>query len=75
MEHEEKWLSVEQVADYLGVKPDTVYTWISKKDLPAHKVGRLWKMKAREIDEWVRTGHAVARSAQAGRAGSKEQES
>ena len=56
MQHEEKWLSVEQVADYLGVKPDTVYTWISKKGLPAHKVGRLWKMKTREVDEWVRSG-------------------
>ena len=26
--------------------------------LPAHKVGKLWKFKKDEVDEWVRTGHA-----------------
>lgn len=56
MQQQERWLSVDEVADYLGVQPDTVYTWISKKGLPAHKVGRLWKMKTNEVDEWVRSG-------------------
>jgi integrase len=26
--------------------------------LPAHRVGRLWKFKATEVDEWVRAGSA-----------------
>ena len=53
MEH--RWLSVEELAAYLGVSKDTVYTWISEKDLPALKVGRLWKAKQSEVDEWVRS--------------------
>jgi len=65
MQGQERWLSVDEVAEYLGVKPDTVYTWISKKGLPAHKVGRLWKMKTDEVDQWVRSGRA--RQPEAGR--------
>ena len=53
-----RWLSVEEVAEYLGVSKDTVYGWITKRSMPAHKVGRLWKFKTGEVDEWVRMGSA-----------------
>ncbi len=55
---ENRWLSVEEIATYLGVSKDTVYNWINKKKMPAHKVGRLWKFKIGEVDEWVRNGGA-----------------
>ncbi len=55
-----RWLSVEEIAEHLGVKPDTVYKWITrKKGMPAHKVGRLWKFKLGEIDAWVKRGGAA----------------
>jgi len=41
--NENRWLSVQDIAAYLGVKNETVYVWIAKKRMPAHKVGRLWK--------------------------------
>ena len=37
---------------------DSVYRWIESKGLPAHRVGRLWKFKLSEIDEWVQAGGA-----------------
>ncbi|NGQ93389.1 helix-turn-helix domain-containing protein [Rhodobacter sp. HX-7-19] len=55
----DRWLSVEEIADYLGVSRDTVYGWIAKREMPAHKVGRLWKFKSDEVDGWVRTGRAA----------------
>ena len=51
---EDRWLSVDEIAAYLGIKRDTVYKWINDKGLPAHKIGRLWKFKKDEIDCWVR---------------------
>ena len=54
----EPWVSVEQIAEHLGVKRDSIYRWIDRKSLPAHRVGRLWKFKASEVDEWVRAGGA-----------------
>ncbi len=56
---EDRWLSVDEVGLYLGVKRDTVYKWISEKSLPAHKIGRLWKFKREEVDQWVRSGGAA----------------
>ena len=53
----EKWSSLEEIASHLGVSKDTVYLWISNKKLPAHKIGRLWKFKKSEVDEWVRRGN------------------
>ena len=52
------WLSVDEIASHLGIKRDTVYLWIEKRGLPAHKVGRLWKFQVTEVDEWVRSGRA-----------------
>jgi excisionase family DNA binding protein len=55
---EDRWLSVDEIGDYLGIKRDTVYKWISEKGMPAHKIGRLWKFKKDEVDTWVRDGKA-----------------
>lgn len=55
----DRWLSVEEIAEYLGVSKDTVYAWISKRSMPAHRIGRLWKFKSGEVDEWVRSGGAA----------------
>lgn len=54
----EPWLSADEIATHLGVSKDTVYVWISAQNMPAHKVGRLWKFQASEVDEWVRQGGA-----------------
>lgn len=55
---EDRWLSVDEIAAYLGIKRDTVYVWIERRSMPAHKVGRLWKFKKDEVDEWIRSGGA-----------------
>jgi excisionase family DNA binding protein len=54
----ERWLSVNEIAAHLGVNPDTIYKWITRKSMPAHKVGRLWKFLATEVDAWVKGGLA-----------------
>lgn len=53
-----RWLSVEEIAIHLGVSKDTIYAWREKKGLPAHRIGRFWKFKADEVDDWVRSGSA-----------------
>jgi len=56
---EDRWLSVDEVAAYLGVNRDTIYKWIERKNMPAKKVGRLWKFKRDQVDEWVNAGHSA----------------
>lgn len=54
MTTEERWVGVDDVATHLGVAKDSVYRWIEDRDLPAHRVGRLFRFKLSEVDEWVR---------------------
>lgn len=35
-----------------------IYRWIEEKGLPAYRVGRHWKLKLEEVDQWVREGGA-----------------
>jgi excisionase family DNA binding protein len=56
---QERWLSVDEIAAHLGVNPDTIYKWITRKRMPAHKLRRLWKFLASEADQWVKGGHAA----------------
>ena len=56
-ETNEKWSNLEETAEYLGVTKDTIRNWIKKTDIPAHKIGRLWKFS--EIDEWVKSGKSA----------------
>ena len=58
----ENWVTLKEVQAYLGVSRETVLAWISKRKMPACKVGRLWKFKISEVDEWVRSGGAEERN-------------
>lgn len=55
---ENRWFSMTEICEHLGISRDTAIKWISKKSLPAHKLGRLWKFKIIEVDNWVRSGGA-----------------
>lgn len=55
---DDRWLSVDEICAHLGISRDTVYKWIDRKEMPAHRVGRLWKFKKNEVDDWVRAGGA-----------------
>lgn len=56
---EDRWLSVDEISAYLGIRRDTVYKWIRRRNLPAHKAGRLWKFRKEEVDSWVRNGEVL----------------
>ena len=58
----ERWLSIDEISEHLGVKKDTIYKWVAKKKMPAHKVGRLLKFRIKEVDKWVLTGKASGKS-------------
>jgi excisionase family DNA binding protein len=60
---DDRWLSVDEIAEHLGVSKDSVYGWVSSGRMPGHRVGRLWKFKRAEVDEWVRAGGAAAATA------------
>lgn len=52
----DRWLSVDEIADYLGVSRDSIDTWITRCGMPGHKSRSLWKFKTAEVAERVRAG-------------------
>lgn len=56
----DKWVSIEYAAEYLDISQDTIRNWIKKENgIPAHKIGKLWKFKLSELDEWVKSGKSA----------------
>ena len=45
-------MTLEEVAAYLKVKPQTIYTWAQEKKIPGAKLGKEWRFKKSIIDEW-----------------------
>jgi len=46
-------LTIEEVAKYLRVSERTVYDWAQKGEIPAGKIGTVWRFKKDEIEKWV----------------------
>lgn len=62
---DDRWQSVQEIAEYLGVSTDSVYRWVEQRGLPVHRIGRLLRFKCSDVDRWVRgqeSGRAYAGS-------------
>ena len=46
-------LTIDEVAKYLRVSERTVYDWAHKGEIPAGKIGTVWRFKKSEIEKWV----------------------
>lgn len=58
MNNEDRWINLEEASEYLGVNKDTIRNWIKNinSNIPAHKIGKLWKFKKSELDNWIKSG-------------------
>lgn len=56
---DDRWISLEEAASYMDVTKDTVRNLIKKTEIPAHKIGKLWKFKKSELDEWIKSGNSA----------------
>ena len=55
----ERWYSLKEIMDRLGVSCDTVLAWINKKNMPTSKMGKLWKFKISGVDELVKAANVA----------------
>lgn len=48
-------MTVKEAAEYLGIKPSTLYKYIKQGVIPAFKIGSLWRFKKSALDRWIST--------------------
>lgn len=48
-----KLYSVKEVADILDMNPETIKRYIHREELKAYKVGREWRIKVSDLEEFV----------------------
>ena len=58
LEITDRWLSVQEIAQYLGISRETIYRWVESDKIPAHKVGKQWKFQVSEVNSWIKSGEA-----------------
>ena len=46
-------LTLEEVAAYLRLTPQTIYKWAQEKRIPAAKLGKEWRFRKSIIDRWL----------------------
>ncbi len=45
-------MTLEEIAKYLKLKPQTIYVWAQEGKIPAAKLGKEWRFKKTIIDKW-----------------------
>ena len=58
MDIKDRYYSMPEICKHVGISRDTALRWISTKNMSAHKIGKNWKFKISEIDEWIKSGQA-----------------
>lgn len=58
----DRWLSMEEICQYVGASADTILRWINSNGMPASKAGRFWKFKKNKVDAWIEAGGAANNS-------------
>jgi len=55
----DRWMTIQEVADYLHVSQDLIYRLAQKGKIPASKVGGRWRLKRELIDRWMAAQSAI----------------
>lgn len=55
----EKWSTIDEIAEHIKVHKDTIRVWIKENKIPAHKIGRQWRFKISEIEDWIKSGKSA----------------
>ena len=53
---DDRWLSMKEICAYLGVSHDTISRWIANYNMPSMKMGKCWKFKKDQIEDWLAKG-------------------
>jgi PTS system nitrogen regulatory IIA component len=59
MKTNDKWLTIDELAQYLKMGRTKLYTMAQQGKVPGNKVGSQWRFDREEIDQWIKSGDAA----------------
>jgi excisionase family DNA binding protein len=62
----ERLMDIEELADYLRLKKQTIYNWLHQSKISGIKVGGVWRFDRRDIDSWLKSRRRLSKDARAG---------
>ena len=55
-------IDIDELAEYLKLKKQTIYNWLNQGKISGMKVGGVWRFDRRDIDTWLRSKKRVSTS-------------
>jgi excisionase family DNA binding protein len=47
-------MTIDELAEYLGLQKQTIYNWLHQKKISGFKIGKVWRFDRRYVDEWLK---------------------
>jgi excisionase family DNA binding protein len=61
-----KLIDIDELADYLRLKKQTIYNWLHEGKISGIKVGGVWRFDRRDVDIWLKSKRRLSKEAKAG---------
>lgn len=55
-------IDIDELAEYLKLKKQTIYNWLSDGKISGIKVGGVWRFDRKEIEAWLSTKRRVGKT-------------
>ena len=61
-----KLIDIDELADFLKLKKQTIYNWLHEGKITGIKVGGVWRFDRREVDNWLKSRRRVSKEVKSG---------
>ena len=55
-------IDIDELADYLRLKKQTIYNWLHQRKISGIKVGGVWRFDRRDIDSWLKSRRRLSKT-------------
>lgn len=55
-------IDIDELADYLRLKKQTIYNWLHLGKISGIKVGGVWRFDRRDIDSWLKSKRRLSKT-------------
>ena len=59
-------IDIDELADYLKLKRQTIYNWLHQRKISGIKVGGVWRFDRREVDSWLKSRRRLSNDLKSG---------